>query len=80
VEAAEAEGIAHGVSVSAGNTHTDVDAAFVSRAGVAAGLVSIPIRYLHTPTELVSLADVEAAIRLVVAFAQRLEPGLDLTR
>ena len=51
-----------------------------SRAGVATGLISIPLRYMHTPTEIVSLDDVEAAIRLVAAFAQRLEPGLDFTR
>jgi endoglucanase len=34
--------------------------------------VSFPIRYLHTPNELVSLDDVEAAVRLLVAFAGRL--------
>jgi endoglucanase len=80
VEAAEAEGIKYAVSVSVGETHTDMDAAYVSRAGIATGLVSIPTRYIHTPTELVALGDVEAAIRLVAAFAQRLEPGLDFTR
>lgn len=79
-EAAEAEGIEYGINVSAGATSTDMDAAQVSRAGIATGLVSIPTRYIHTPTELVSLADVEAATRLVAAFAQRLEPGLDFTR
>jgi putative aminopeptidase FrvX len=79
-EAAEAEGIPYTVNVSAGATHTDMDAAYISRAGVATGLVSIPIRYAHSPTELVSLDDVEAAIRLVAAFAKRLEPGLDFTR
>jgi putative aminopeptidase FrvX len=80
VEVAEAEGIAYGINVSAGETATDMDAAQVSRAGIATGLVSIPTRYIHTPTELVSLADVEAATRLVAAFAQRLEPGLDFAR
>ena len=80
VETAEAEGIAYSVVVSAGHTSTDMDAAYVSRAGVATGLVSLPTRYIHTPTELVSLEDVEAAVRLVAAFAQRLEPGLDFTR
>ena len=80
VETAEAEGIAYSVVVSAGHTNTDMDAAYVSRAGVATGVVSLPTRYIHTPTELVSLDDVEAAVRLVAAFAQRLEPGLDFTR
>jgi endoglucanase len=80
VEAAEAEGIAYAVNVSAGHTHTDMDAAYLSRAGIATGLVSIPIRYTHSPVETVALEDVDAAIRLVAAFAGRLEPGLDLAR
>jgi putative aminopeptidase FrvX len=80
VETAEAERIAYTVNVSSGETCTDMDAAYVSRAGIATGLVSLATRYIHTPTELVSLEDVEAAARLVAAFARRLEPGLDLTR
>jgi endoglucanase len=80
VETAEAEGIAYTVNVSAGDTHTDMDAAYASRAGVATGLISLATRYIHTPGEIVSLDDVEAAVQLVAAFAQRLEPGLDFTR
>jgi endoglucanase len=80
VETAEAEAIPYTVNVSAGDTHTDMDAAYASRAGVATGLVSLATRYIHTPTEIVSLEDVEATVRLVAAFAQRLEPGLDFTR
>ena len=80
VQTAESEGIGYTVNVSAGDTHTDMDAAYASRAGVATGLVSLATRYIHTPTEIVALEDVEAAIRLVAAFAARLEPGLDFTR
>ena len=80
VEAAEAEGISFSINVSTGTTSTDMDAAHVSRAGLATGLVSIPTRYIHTPTELVSLDDVDGAARLVAAFARRLEPGTDFTR
>jgi putative aminopeptidase FrvX len=39
---------------------------------VATGLVSVPLRYMHSPVELVQLDDVEAAIALIVAFARRL--------
>ena len=80
VETAEGEGIGYTVNVSAGDTHTDMDAAYASRAGVATGLISLATRYIHTPGEVVSLDDVEATVRLVAAFAQRLEPGLDFTR
>jgi putative aminopeptidase FrvX len=80
VETAEAEGIAYAVNVSAGDTHTDMDAAYASRGGTATGLISIPTRYIHTPTEAAALEDVDAAIRLVAAFARRLGPELDFTR
>jgi endoglucanase len=79
-ETAEAEGIAHTIEVSAGTTSTDMDAMYLSRAGVATGLVSIPLRYMHTPTEIVDLADVEQCARLLAAFAGRLEPGVSFTR
>jgi endoglucanase len=79
-ETAEREGIPVTVEVSRGHTNTDADAVYLSRAGVATGLVSIPIRYMHTPIETVQLDDVEAVVRLVVAFARRLEPGISFAR
>jgi putative aminopeptidase FrvX len=71
-EAAEQEQIEWSVEVVTGETHTDADAYHLSRAGIPTGLVSVPTRYIHTPTELVSLDDVENAVRLLVAFAGRL--------
>jgi endoglucanase len=79
-DTAEAEGIPFTVEVSRGQTNTDADAVHLSRIGVATGLVSLPLRYMHTPVEVVQLDDVEAAIRLIVAFAQRLEPGTSFAR
>jgi putative aminopeptidase FrvX len=75
-ETAEAEGIACSVEVSRGHTSTDADAVYLSRRGVPTGLVSVPLRYMHSPVELVQLDDVEAAIALLVAFARRLGPGV----
>lgn len=79
VEAAEAEGIPYTIQAQPKATRTDADAIFLSRAGVPTGLVSIPNRYMHSPNELVSLADVRHAIDLIAAFVRRLEPGVDLT-
>jgi putative aminopeptidase FrvX len=61
-------------------TGTDADAIHLSRAGVPTGLVSVPIRYMHSPVELVSLGDIEAAADLIAAFARRLEPGMTFER
>lgn len=78
--AGEAEGIPFTVAASARSTGTDADAFHVSRGGIASAVVSIPLRYMHSPVEMVQLDDVENAARLIAAFAQRLEPGLDLRR
>ena len=56
-------------------TGTDARAIQVGRAGVATGLISIPLRYMHTPSELVDLQDVENCVKLLVAFALSLERG-----
>ncbi len=44
------------------------------------GLVSIPVRYMHSPVEMVELDDVEACARLVAAFALRLTAGTSFAR
>jgi endoglucanase len=76
-ETAEAESIPFAVDVSRGSTSTDADAVYLSRQGVATGVVSVPLRYMHSPVELADPEDIERAVQLVVAFALKL--GLDLT-
>ena len=80
VETAEAEGIEHSISASGRGTSTDADVLQISRSGIPTGLVSIPLRYMHSPVEMVDLADVEATVELLAAFASRLEAGIDLSR
>jgi endoglucanase len=79
-EAAEAEGIAHAYEVYSRTTSTDADEIHLSRAGVPTGLISIPTRYLHSPNEICDLADVEAIVQLIVAFATRLAPDQSFVR
>lgn len=69
---AEAESIPFTVDSSARATGTDADAVHISRGGVPTALVSIPIRYMHSPVELVQLDDVHATARLIAAAALRL--------
>ena len=61
-------------------TGTDADAIYISRSGVSTGLVSVPCRYMHSPVEMVSLGDVDAAARLIAAFAQALGPDISFER
>ncbi len=72
-ETAEAEKIPFTVEASSRATGTDADAVHLSRGGVPTALVSIPIRYMHSPVELVQLEDVHACARLIAAAALRLE-------
>jgi len=80
VETAEEAGIEYTVSASGRGTSTDADAIQISRSGIPTGLVSIPLRYMHSPVELVDLGDVEATVELIAAFAARLRADIDLSR
>jgi putative aminopeptidase FrvX len=48
-ETAEAEGIPFNVQASARGTGTDADAIHISRAGIPTAVVSVPLRYMHSP-------------------------------
>ena len=80
VEAAEAASIPYTISPSARHTGTDADAIHLSRGGIPTAVVSIPLRHMHSPVEMVQLDDVENVARLVVEFAKRLEPGTSFVR
>lgn len=80
VETAEAEGIEYSVSASGRGTSTDADVLQISRAGIPTGLVSIPLRYMHSPVEMCDLRDVEAVINLLAAVGSRLSADFDLSR
>ncbi len=56
-------------------TGTDARAIQMGRGGVATGLVSVPLRYMHTPSEVVDLEDVERCVQLLVEFSKSLEKG-----
>ena len=44
----------------------------ISREGVATAVLSLPLKYMHTPVEVVSLADLEETARLLAAFVEDL--------
>ena len=77
---AEGEGIPHTFEASGRYTGTDADAIQLSRAGVACGLVSIPLRYMHSSVETVQLSDVEACVELIVAAIRSMAGDEDFSR
>ncbi|GAB2474184.1 peptidase M42 [Hymenobacter qilianensis] len=58
-------------------TGTDTDAFAYSNAGVAAALISLPLKYMHTTVETVHQDDVENVIQLIYQTLLRIEDGHD---
>lgn len=54
-------------------TGTDANVMQISRNGVATALVKLPLRYMHTPVEVLSLSDLEQAAKLIVATLKRIK-------
>ena len=57
------------LEVMAGHTGTNAWPIQISREGVATSVVSLPLKYMHTPVEVISLSDLEDVARLLSAFA-----------
>jgi endoglucanase len=74
-------GIRYALEVMPGNSGTDAWGMQVVRGGVATGVLSIPLRYMHTPVETVDMADIKAAGRLLAHLVARTDAALveDLT-
>ena len=67
VEIAKAAGIPYQEAALGGHSSTDADGMALGGYGQNAVLISIPLRYMHSPVELVELADLEHTAQLLVA-------------
>ena len=79
-DTAEAEGIPYTVAASGRHTGTDADAMHLAAGGVPCGLIGLPLRYMHSPVEMVDLADIQNSARLIAAAAQRLATDASFLR
>lgn len=79
VECAKDLGIPYQITAAPGGTGTDANAMQINRAGAATGLVSVPLRYMHTPGEVMDLNDIENTARLLAAFCERVTADMDWT-
>lgn len=68
------------ISASPARTGTDADAVFLSRGGVACGLISVPNGYMHKPVEVIDLRDVEWSAKLMASFIAELDTKIDFRR
>ncbi|HYG56989.1 MAG TPA: M20/M25/M40 family metallo-hydrolase, partial [Symbiobacteriaceae bacterium] len=75
-EVARDLGISYALEVLPGASGTDAWGMQVVRGGVATGVLSIPLRYMHTPVETVDPADIKAAGRLLAHLVARVDAAL----
>jgi putative aminopeptidase FrvX len=80
MEAANASGITVSIDAAPEASGTDADGIAPTRSGIPTGVVSFPCRYMHSPSELVSLSDLEQCATLLAEIVRRVEHGLDLRR
>lgn len=73
VKTAETKKIPHQLEILEGGT-TDARAIQTARAGVPAGCLSIPCRYVHSPSEMVDFNDVQNGVKLLVALLSQSVP------
>ncbi|MBM3606772.1 MAG: M42 family metallopeptidase, partial [Alphaproteobacteria bacterium] len=78
-EAAKEDGIPYQVHVSPATTPTDANAMQINRSGMATALLNVPLRYMHTPCEVLSLEDLASTARLMAAYCRRITPETDFT-
>ncbi len=74
VKTAKAEKIPYQINAAPRGTGTDANALQLNRAGVTTALVSIPLRYMHSPCEMVSLSDLEMSAKLLAKTVAKITP------
>jgi endoglucanase len=79
IAAATEHGIPFQRQATGSTSPTDARVIQEIRGGVATGVVSVPLRYMHTPSEVVCLDDIQAAIDLVVGYIRRMSPDINFT-
>jgi len=77
VAAAKKSKTAYQIAPESRATGTDANAIQLSRGGKVAGLISIPLRYMHTPSEVVKLSDIEATVKILTRFILDLDEKVD---
>lgn len=75
-ESAKRLGIPVQYSVEVSKTYTDFDTIYKRNKGIPSELISIPLRYMHSATEVCSLDDIEYIIKLLVDFICNLDENV----
>jgi len=77
IDTARKKRVPYQLSAAPNATGTDANAIQVSRSGVAAAIVGIPNRYMHSQVEVVSLSDLEACAKLLAETVARIDARMN---
>jgi endoglucanase len=78
-QTADKHGIPYNLHAAGRDTSTDADAIHIAREGIATAVVGIPNRYMHSPNEMVSLADLDRAATLIAETCRVVSMSTDFT-
>lgn len=79
IAVAEQHNIPYTVKINSLYSGTDGDVIYKSRGGVATAVISIPNRYMHSPSEMIQMSDVEQVAKLIAEFIKTLTAETDFT-
>lgn len=68
---AKTENIPYQLEVMGGETGTNADTMSVNKSGAKACTLSIPLKFMHTPAEIIDTEDVISTAKLIAAFAMK---------
>lgn len=77
IKTAKAYDIAYGIEVMEGETGTNAWYIQVAREGIPTALISLPLKYMHTPIEMVKISDIESTGNLIYQFLRNFRGELD---
>ena len=73
LEAAKLTNLNYQIAAEPRATGTDANAIQISRGGIMAGLISIPLRYMHTPIEMINIKDLSDAVSILLKFIELIQ-------
>ena len=68
INLAEQNDIPYQLEIMNSSTGTTSDVITTSKSGIPGGLLSIPLRYMHTPVEVIDVEDIERSAKLLVLY------------
>jgi putative aminopeptidase FrvX len=77
---AKKENLALTTAASANSSGTDADEIILARAGIPTAVLSVPVRHMHSPSEMADTADIQTVIDLMVAYIMSLSEGVSFQR